>query len=255
MNWYKKSQNFNLEIPVEESIKKLKVLVFGVPGTPIQELGQAISDYYDIDLFELSREYEDEWTDKIPAKLLDTGDKLHGSESNRPGRDPGSDSKRRAIDRFLNIPNQQPDPISYEDKIKLYGIPDGVMVTEVAEPTLIHWINKGNGVVFFLDVDEEMAVTWLKGRRKCLTCDNTHHKQDIVPKFDGICDRCGSDLIHRPEDQPANVRHQYNVWRQDFTEFKNTLKKSDFIKIDMTDKDFGMIEKEVFLRLNERFMS
>lgn len=260
MNWYKKSQlnvgqSFEVEIPVGEEIRPFKVLIFGAPGTPIHELGEEISDYYDMDYYELSREYDDYWTDKYPATHFDTGDKLKGSDSNRPGeRDPAADAKRRAIDEFLNIPNNQPDPMSYEDKIKLYGVPQGVMVTEVAEPTLVHWIKNGEGVVFFLDIEEKEAVQWLKNRRKCLTCGNVHHIKETPPKFPGICDRCGTSMVIREEDQPANVRHQFNVWRQDFTEFKKQLKGGDFIKIDLSKKDYDAVKTEVFIRLNERFM-
>ena len=219
-----------------------------------------LSEYYDEDLYELTREYEDYWSDKYPTTYLDTGDKLKGSDSQHADRDPAADSKRRAIDTFLNVPNQQPDPMSYEDKIKVYGIPHGIVVTEVAEPTLIHWIEKDNGLILYLDIDEKEAVGWLKERRKCLTCGNVHHMKENPPKFrgtddiPGVCDRCGTDLIMRPEDKSSNVRHQFNVWRQDFTNFKNQLKDGDFIKLDLGKKDYGSILEEAIIRLNNRFM-
>lgn len=256
MAWYKKeAQAFPIETtPAERAkAKAFKVLIFGVPGTPIFELASELSDYYDVDMYELQREYDDYWRDKIPALPFDTGDSLKGSESQHEHRDPASDRKRKAIDRFINMPNVQPDPLSYEDKIKIYGIPHGIIATEVAEPVLIQWVKNGKGVVFFLDMNEKKAVDWLKERRKCLSCGNTHHNKDAPPKHWGICDRCGTDLELIVSDQPRNVRHQYNVWRQDFTEFKKQLGKMDFIKKDMENRDLKQLVEECVMHLNERF--
>ena len=102
--WY--TADFDMEIPIND-LKPFKVLIFGVPGTPIHEMGKAISEYYDIDLFAIEREYDDYWEDKYRTVYLDMGDGKDGSESQRERREPMADSSRRAIDRFLNVPNGQ----------------------------------------------------------------------------------------------------------------------------------------------------
>jgi len=265
--WYKKSQvvetgNFGKEDPsfidemkleIQQEIQYVRVLIYGVPGAPIFELGEDLSNYYDIDLFELSRDYEEYFISKIPGINVDIGDRDSGSASQRMERDPSSVRKRRAIDRFLNIPNVQPDPLSWEDKIKLYGIPNGIIVTEVAEAVLIQWIEKGKGIVFFIDIDEEKAVDWLKQRRKCLSCGSMFHKTDNPEKFEGICNRCGTDLIYREQDKPENVRHQFNIWRQDFTDFKRQMGKQDMILLDMDKINYNGLFSKMTIEINERF--
>lgn len=248
--------DFNIEIEIEEEKKErtFKVLIFGVPGTPIFELGEAISDYYGVDLFELNRSFEDYFIDKIPSLHFDTGDRGIGSASQHTVRDPEVEKRYRAIDRFLNIPNLQTEPISYEDKMNIYSIPNGIIVSEIAEPVLLHWITNGNGLVLFLDIDEEKAVKWLKDRRKCFVCGAAYHLVDNKQRQYDICDRCGTELVLRAEDEPANVRHQFNIWRNDFTAFKKQMEKMDFVKIDIdVKKDFKSIFDEVRIRLNKRF--
>ncbi len=247
--------NFNIEIEIkeEEKIKTVKVLIFGVPSTPIFELGESISKYYNIDLFEINRSTDNYFLDKIPSIYFDTGDKGIGSASEHEIRDVETEKRYRAIDRFLNIPNLQTERLSYEDKIDIYNIKNGIIVSEIAEFVLLHWIEKG-GVIIFLDSDEEKAVKWLKERRKCLTCGASYHLIENPPRHIQICDRCGTDIIMRKEDEPANVRHQFNIWRNDFSDFKKNMKGMDLIEINIDNKkNFNLLFDECRIRLNKRF--
>lgn len=240
----------NMKLEVKEEPNYFRVVIFGVPGTPIFELGEDISNYYDIDMFELARDYDEYFKEKIPNVDIDLGDRNSGSASQRTMRDPLSVSKRRAIDRFLNIPNNQPDPLSWEDKVKIYGISNGIMVTEIAEPVLLQWIQKGKGQAFFIDCEEETAVKWLKDRKKCMTCGSMFHKHDNPEKFEGICNRCGTDLIYREQDRPETVRHQFNIWRQDFTDFKKQMKEINMTTFSMKDMNYSQLMNGMIHRLN-----
>jgi hypothetical protein len=279
MNWYKigshnrEAQNentqntqtmvqnpnfsFEIEIKEEEKIRLFKILIFGVPGTPIFELGEMLSDYYNQDFYELNRNLTDNYfTDKIQSIYFDTGDKTSGSASQHTTRDPATESRYRAIDRFLNIPNLQTEPLSFEDKMNVYSIRSGIIVSELAEEVLLHWIRNGNGLIFFLDIDEEKAVKWLKNRRKCTTCNTSFHTEDNKPRHAEICDRCGSDLILRREDEPANVRHQFNVWRNDFSSFKKNMKGLNVIEINIdSKKKMQEIVNDCTSRINKKYIN
>lgn len=248
--------NFNIEIEIKEEkkIKSFKVLIIGVPSTPIFELGDALSEYYNIDLFEINRHYQNYFIDNIPAINFDIGDRNIGNSSQHTIRDPKTENRYRAIDTFLNIPNLQIQSLSYEDKMNIYNIKNGIIVSEIAENVLLHWIKESNGIIFYLEMDEEKAVKWLKDRRKCLVCGASYHLVEKKPRHQDICDRCGTDLIMRKEDEPANVRHQFNIWRNDFSEFKSQAKSLDFIQIDVDKKkNFNFILDECRIRLNNRF--
>lgn len=60
--------------------------------------------------------------------------------------------------------------------------------------------------VIVIDVPGESLVERIAGRRSCTACGNVHHVKFSPPKKDGICDRCGSPLEQRADDQEEKVR-------------------------------------------------
>ncbi|MBI4821542.1 MAG: adenylate kinase [Deltaproteobacteria bacterium] len=60
--------------------------------------------------------------------------------------------------------------------------------------------------VFVFDVPKDVIVERISGRRSCEQCGNVHHVRFSAPKKDGVCDRCGSALVQRPDDTEEKVR-------------------------------------------------
>lgn len=61
-------------------------------------------------------------------------------------------------------------------------------------------------LVLFLDVPGEAIVRRLSGRRSCPDCGGSHHVEFAPPTVDGVCDRCGGQLVHRADDHEATIR-------------------------------------------------
>lgn len=61
-------------------------------------------------------------------------------------------------------------------------------------------------LVLYLDVPGEAIVRRLSGRRTCPGCGNTHHVEFAPPTVDGLCDRCGAELVHRTDDLESTIR-------------------------------------------------
>ena len=68
-------------------------------------------------------------------------------------------------------------------------------------------------LVVLLDVREEELVGRLAGRRACPECKANYHLEFKPPVEPGVCDRCGSDLIQRPDDRESSVRERLQVYR------------------------------------------
>lgn len=51
----------------------------------------------------------------------------------------------------------------------------------------------------------------LTGRRICPTCGTTYHVVYNPPKVEGVCDKDGSTLIQREDDQPETVKKRLSV--------------------------------------------
>jgi adenylate kinase len=51
--------------------------------------------------------------------------------------------------------------------------------------------------VLDLEVGEDILMVRLTGRRVCKACGASYHVVNIPPKKEGICDKCGGELIQR----------------------------------------------------------
>ena len=83
------------------------------------------------------------------------------------------------------------------------------------------------------------------GRRACVTCGATYHIVNIPPKKEGVCDKCGSELILRDDDKPETVRKRLDVYHEQTQPLIDYYTKEGVLKdvdgtVDMMDV-FGAI--------------
>ena len=72
----------------------------------------------------------------------------------------------------------------------------------------------GLGIDHAIDVDvpDEAIVARMSGRRFCPACNAIYHMVSHRPKKDGICDRCGAQLVFRDDDAPETVQKRLDVY-------------------------------------------
>ncbi|MBI2346134.1 MAG: adenylate kinase [Deltaproteobacteria bacterium] len=66
--------------------------------------------------------------------------------------------------------------------------------------------------VLLLEVDEAEIRRRLSGRRECPKCGSTFHLTAQPPKVAGVCDRCQTALVQRPDDQEATIARRLAVY-------------------------------------------
>jgi len=84
-----------------------------------------------------------------------------------------------------------------------------------------------------VDVPDEELVGRLSGRRTCKNsdCGRMYHVMFNLPKVEGKCDACGSDLYQRDDDQEVTIRERLGVYNRqtapliDFYEKKSLLRR------------------------------
>ena len=92
----------------------------------------------------------------------------------------------------------------------LDGFPRTIAQAEALQ-TLLTSMNESIDYVLHVDVPEENLVERLTGRRICPTCGATYHVMYNPPAKEGICDKDGSTLIQREDDQPETVKNRLAV--------------------------------------------
>jgi adenylate kinase len=66
--------------------------------------------------------------------------------------------------------------------------------------------------VIEIKVPLEVLIQRLTGRRVCPNCGAVYHLDHDPPKVEGICDRCGSTLIQRADDQPEPIKRRLALY-------------------------------------------
>lgn len=68
--------------------------------------------------------------------------------------------------------------------------------------------------VINLEVDDDLLIFRLTGRRVCKQCGASFHVVNIPPKVEGICDRCGGELVQRADDTEETVKNRITVYKE-----------------------------------------
>jgi len=203
----------------------MKIIMLGAPGAGKGTQAKMIAEKY-----------------AIPH--VSTGDIFRANIKN--GTDLGKEAKSY-MDKGELVPDELTvrillDRVAQEDCKNGYvldGFPRTIPQAKVLESEL----NKqGTDVDYAINVDvpDENIIKRMSGRRACVTCGATYHIEHVPPKTEGICDKCGSELILRDDDKEETVKNRLNVYHEqtqpliDFYAAKNVLKNVDGT-VDMMD--------------------
>lgn len=66
--------------------------------------------------------------------------------------------------------------------------------------------------VLDIDVEKEELMKRLTGRRVCKACGATFNVSGMPPEKDGICDKCGDELVQRADDTAETAENRIEVY-------------------------------------------
>ena len=92
----------------------------------------------------------------------------------------------------------------------LDGFPRNVAQAEILEQT-------GAPIrsVVLVDVPDSIIQDRIAGRRTCPKCKAGYHVKALPPKVEGICDKCGAELVIRKDDNPETVKDRLVVYHRE----------------------------------------
>ncbi len=61
---------------------------------------------------------------------------------------------------------------------------------------------------------DEVLIRRLSGRRVCRNCGAIYHVENMPPRKEGVCDRCGGELYIRDDDRIESIRNRLRVYRE-----------------------------------------
>jgi adenylate kinase len=74
---------------------------------------------------------------------------------------------------------------------------------------------KAVDIVIVMQVDETELIERIAGRRSCGYCRAIYHIVAQPPEKEGICDKCGMQLIQRPDDTEDVLKQRLKVYHQE----------------------------------------
>lgn len=196
----------------------MKIIMLGAPGAGKGTQAKKIADKYNI-------------------PHISTGDIFRANIKN--GTELGKKAKEY-MDKGLLVPDELTldlimDRFKADDCKNGYvldGFPRTIPQAEALEAALKA---SGDGIDYAINVEVPDAdiVSRMSGRRACLSCGSTYHIKYAPTKVEGICDRCGKELILRDDDKPETVQKRLDVYHTqtqpliDFYKGKDVLKEVD----------------------------
>lgn len=193
----------------------MKVIMLGAPGAGKGTQAKQIADKY-----------------SIPH--ISTGDIFRANIKN--GTELGEKAKTY-MDQGLLVPDELvvalvADRIQQDDcknGFVLDGFPRTIPQAEALDAAL-EKINEKMDYAIDVDVPDENIINRMSGRRACLNCGATYHIVSIPTKVEGICDRCGSPVVLRDDDQPETVKKRLEVYHEQTQPLIDYYRKQDILK-------------------------
>ncbi len=66
-------------------------------------------------------------------------------------------------------------------------------------------------LAIYLQAEMDILIKRLAGRRVCVECGATYHVKNDPPEVEGVCDKCGGEVIQRSDDQEETVKKRIEV--------------------------------------------
>ena len=153
-------------------------------------------------------------SEKLGIPTISTGDMLRSAV--KAGTELGKKAKV-LIDAGQLVPDQVIIPmvaqrVAQPDCSKGYildGVPRTQAQAQALEEEGLHFDH-----VISIEVTDDEVTHRIMGRRVCLDCGATYHMVVQPPKAEGICDRCGSELVHRKDDTEETIRERLAVYHK-----------------------------------------
>ena len=108
----------------------------------------------------------------------------------------------------------------------LDGVPRTIAQAEALEKAGIVFDN-----VISIEISDEEIEERMEGRRFCHDCGATYHIHNAPSKVEGVCDKCGGELVLRDDDKPETVKHRLEIYHSETEPLKDFYAQRGVLKM------------------------
>ncbi|MEA1960595.1 MAG: adenylate kinase [Bacillota bacterium] len=154
----------------------------------------------------------------FPIPHISTGDMFRAAVSN--GTAMGLEAKK-----YMDAGKLVPDEVTIgvvEERLVLDdcqkgflldGFPRTIPQAEALDKVLSK-LGKKVEVALNIDVPDDILLARMSGRVSCVECKAVYNTKFNPPAKEGICDKCGGELIQRSDDREETVKNRLNVYNE-----------------------------------------
>lgn len=111
--------------------------------------------------------------------------------------------------------------------------------------------NKKIDVIMNLQIDDQVVVKRMAGRRSCPQCGAVYNIERFKPKVEGVCDNDGTKLIQRPDDSDEVVANRLETYHLQTEPVIDYYKKNSSTVYDIdANKDAEEVIALIFVKLD-----
>lgn len=160
------------------------------------------------------------------------------------------------MDKGLLVPDELvvdlvQDRLSQEDckaGFMLDGFPRTVVQAEALDKVLAE-MGMSLSAVLNIEVDQNLLLKRITGRRICRSCGATYHVEFNPTKQEGVCDLCGGELYQRDDDVEATVAKRLEVYNEQTQPLIDFYKDSGVLKNINGQQDIDVVFEDIKIAL------
>ncbi|MBR2310095.1 MAG: adenylate kinase [Oscillospiraceae bacterium] len=170
-------------------------------------------------------------TEKLGIPAISTGNMLreamkNGTELGKQVKQYMDEGSLVPDDVILSIIEERVAQPDCKNGFILDGVPRTLAQAEAMEARGIRIDH-----VVSLEVDDQVIVERMSGRRVCTKCGASYHIVYNPTKTEGICDQCGDPVAIRKDDEPATVLHRLEIYHASTEVLKEFYQKRGLLRM------------------------
>jgi len=105
-------------------------------------------------------------------------------------------------------------------------------------------------IVLNLQIDDNVVIKRITGRRSCPTCGAVYHIENLKPKNDNKCDFDGTELVQRPDDTEQVLANRLQTYHRQTEPLVDYYKKNGTVYDLDADRNPDDVKASIFEKLD-----